>query len=476
MEFGEGPPLWFKIATLLLILSLLRVAPASSAVTAAFQQARVAASIDNHAAAAVALRRVVENEPWRDAIWEQIGREEYAAGRVEEALAAFQTADSRGALSADGQYLSGEAYVIQHDYPAAVTTWKNLLHTGGPSARVFEQLARLQREQGDFLGAIETLRAWHAYDAQDARVMYLLGLHLCVTRPEQALTLLLEAAQKDGRYTEPVQWLRRGLSLAGTSDQPSYGWLMIGRSLGSIAQWDLAAEAFHKAVEIAPDFAEGWAFLGEARVHIGGTGKPELERAYKLDRNSPVVNALYALSLRREGAYAEALKYLETVAAKEPQEPAWQIEIGNTVADLGDLSTAQMYFERAVELAPNNAQYRVYLARFSNQYNVDIRGMGLAAARQAVLLAPDDPSALDAMGWTMANLGDNASAERFLQQALEKDTTFALAALHLAQVYLNQQDAAKAYPYLKRAESLGINSPVADTARRLLKRYFGEGG
>lgn len=476
MQFGEGFPLWFKIAAALLILSLLRIAPASSAVTTAFQQARVASSVENHAAAAMALRRVVANEPWRDQLWEQIGREEYAAGRVEEALAAFQAAALRGSLSADGKYLAGEAYAVQHDYPAAVTAWKNLLQTNGPSARVFEQLARLQREQGDFAGAVETLSAWHAYDIQDARVAYLLGLHLCITQPEQALPLLLEAAQEDGRYTETVQWLRRGLSLAGTSDQPSYGWLMIGRSLGSIAQWDLAEEAFRKAVEIAPDYAEGWAFLGEARTHTGGTGKPELEQAYQLDQNSPVVNALYALSLRREGAYSEALKYLQAVASKEPQEPAWQVEIGNTVADLGDLSTAQGYFERAVELAPNNAQYRVYLARFSIQYNVDVRGMGLAASRQAVLLAPEDPSALDVMGWTLANLGDNASAERFLQQAIQKDTTFALASLHLAQVYLNQQEIAKAYPYLKRAESLSSNSAVGETARRLLQRYYGEGG
>jgi Tfp pilus assembly protein PilF len=107
---------------------------------------------------------------------------------------------------------------------------------------------------------------------------------------------------------------------------------------------------------------------------------------------------------------------------------------------------------------------------------VDLHTLGLPAARQAILLAPGDPGALDAMGLTLLKLGDDASAERFLQQALEKDATYAPASLHMGQLYLKQDDAGRAYLYLKRAANLGGKNSIGLTARRLLSQYYGEGG
>jgi tetratricopeptide (TPR) repeat protein len=129
-----------------------------------------------------------------------------------------------------------------------------------------------------------------------------------------------------------------------------------------------------------------------------------------------------------------------------------------------------------VNLEPNNAFAWRTLARFSIDYNSDIRGLGLPAARQALLLVPEDPAALDLLGLAFFQLGDTISAERFLQRAIEKDATFAEAYLHLGQLYIQQQESLLARDYLRQALVLAQEKPVGEMARRLLQQYFQEGG
>jgi tetratricopeptide (TPR) repeat protein len=250
---------------------------------------------------------------------------------------------------------------------------------------------------------------------------------------------------------------------------------MIGRALGSIGEWDAAERAFQQAVQISPGYAEAWGFLGEARYHLNGGGKADLDQADRLAPDSPVIRALMALYWRREGQPAKAMPYLEAIALAEPKEPTWQVEIGNTWVETGDLIKARAAYQKAVDLAPDISLYWQYLARFSIEYNVDIHTLGLGAARQAVVLAPEDTAALDTMGWALVNLGDYATAERFLQHALEKDATYAPACLHMGQLYLQRQENGQAYLYLKRAAALAGDTPTGRFARRLLSKYFGGG-
>lgn len=476
MQPGERISIIFRLFLPLILLVFLRTSPVPAAIQRDLTQARIAQEEGYPQAAADALRRVAAREPWRTNLWERIGQAEYAAGQNAEAESALQNALEAGTLSAEGRFLLGEIQLKLGNPAAAEKTWQDLLHDSGPSARVYERLVDLQRSQGDDAAVVTTLRAWHRSSAVDARAAFLLGLYLSAVQPEEALPYLLESVQRDAGYSEAVQSMRKGLALATNTDQPAYGWLMIGRSLGSIGQWRLAETAFKRSTDLAPGYAEAWAFLGEARVQNGATGKAELDRARALAPQSTVVNALYAFTLRRQAKYQDALVYLQAVAAQEPEEPIWQVEMGNTQVAMGDLSAARASYERAVALAPKNTVYHQALARFSVQYTVDIRGLGLPAARQAVLLSPNDPAALDTMGWTLANLGDAASAERFLQRALEHDPAHASANLHLGQLYLQQQRPAEAYFYLRQAASPGSEESASSIARRLLQRYYGEGG
>ncbi|MBE0699337.1 MAG: tetratricopeptide repeat protein, partial [Anaerolineaceae bacterium] len=194
-----------------------------------------------------------------------------------------------------------------------------------------------------------------------------------------------------------------------------------------------------------------------------------------LNEKSAVVRALLALNFRRQGKYDLALENLETVAVLEPDEPMWEVDLGNTWAEKGDLLVALVHFQKATTLDPQNSLYWQYLARFAVDYSVNVSSIGLPAARQAVVLAPNDPAALDVMGWTMVSLSDYATAERFLQQAVNRDATYPLALLHLGQLYLQEQNLDRAYSYLKRASLLAGDDTTGMVAKRLLLRYFSEG-
>ena len=285
-------------------------------------------------------------------------------------------------------------------------------------------------------------------------MLYPLGLLLYVEQPDEAVGLMEQAAKAEPALQEGLVGLKGALYMAQKNNSPAYRRVVLGRALAAMDNWDLAQLAFTRATQLDAGYAEAWAFLGEARWRLGLDGKAELERARALNPDSVLTQALLALRLRRRAQAEQALGYLQRVTKREPDRAVWQIEIGNTLTELGKLPQALPYYQHAVELEPQNAETWSTLARFCLLYHMEPRSLGLPAARQALLLAPNDPRQLDLMGWVMLNLGDLTSGERFLQQALQNDSTFAAAHLHLGQLYLQSGNNQGALVQLSAAKSL----------------------
>jgi Flp pilus assembly protein TadD len=97
---------------------------------------------------------------------------------------------------------------------------------------------------------------------------------------------------------------------------------------------------------------------------------------------------------------------------------------------------------------------------------------GLAAARRAVILDPQDPENVDTLGQVLVLLGDLASAERNFLRAIELDANHAPAHLHLGLVYMLQGERQLAYQEWQTVLLLVPGSPTAQQAERLVKNYF----
>ncbi len=464
---------WIGILVVCLVIAISGVLPYSLEVRHDLEYAQAAVSADDTGPASKALIRVVNMQPWRKELWQQAGEYAYAAGDLGSAITMLEKARAEHLISGDGLVVLGDAYLQNGDPIAALRAWKAGIRTGATVEGAFERIYNQQREQHDLIAARITLEDWIARHPGSVEPLYQNGLLLAVLDPEQALPVLLDASSRDPAYANRVETLRKGLSLALAAGDPVFARMQVGRSLATLGEWDLAQVCFEEAALLDPSYAEAWAFLGEARQQLQHDGFADLERASALSPDSVVVQALMSVYYRRQGQPELAVQYLKKIIEHEPDQAIWQLEMGNTLAETGDLVTAQTHFIKAAELEPDTPLYWMELARFSVVHGADVRGVALPAARQALQLAPKDTAVLDMNGQVMYQLGDLASAERFLQRALEIDSAYAPAHLHLGQVYLQWQRNDSARTHLSSAARLSDGGQVGETASRLLERYFG---
>ena len=406
--------------------------------------------------------------PWMPYLWEKAGVKAMQDGDAENAIVFFNKAIEHRAISKWGWLDLGMAYQARGELSMAVKAWEKAL----PLAQATSNLASAERSMGNFAGAIEYWRANIALEPENATAHYTLGLLLTATSPDKALPELMQAVKLNPDLDIPVHSLRNTLNTAFLSDDLSYQFLVSGRTLGALGEWDLAVEAFHNAIAERLNYADAWAWLGEAEQQQGLDGKFEIEQALAFDPESAMVQGLYGMYLQRQGQPDAALTAFHKAADLEPSNPGWQMALGSATEQTGDLVAAYGYYFQAVELAPADASTWRALVTFSVTNDVDVEVTGLPAARKLVDLAPTDWRSYDLAGQVEFLLEDYTAAEIYLKKAIQMSPTQAAPALHLGLVYMQTGDRISAYSYLYLATTLDPNGPYGWQAGRLLEEYF----
>ncbi len=456
----------------LVLAPVLGLIPRPAGLNGALRSARLALEAGGQKEAASYLARVAVYQPWRDSLWQAAGLAALAGGDAEQARQYLEVAVHNGHITAAGWLGLGDAYRLSGELQAALDAWDRALQSGQPAAEIYPRQIAIRLEQGDHLAAITALQSLIALRPDDPQTRYQLGLLLAAYQPELALTHLLAAVDLDAELTETVRLMEQNLQPSLESENPAYRLVNAGRALGLIDEWELASAAFEGATRINPEYAEAWAFLGEARDKTGQDPFPALERAIALQANSLPANLLLGLNLRRHGQPEQALLYLEKAAEIEPRNPVVQVEIAATLDEQGDFSAALDHYIQATQLAPFDATYWHLLAWYSLQSGTQIEEIGQTAARQALLLNEEDPIALDLMGYSYYLLGDLLTAQRFLHRVLELDASYAPVHLHLALVHLENDERAAAQSRLEQCIALAPGTPAADQAARILEQQF----
>jgi tetratricopeptide (TPR) repeat protein len=421
-----------------------------------------------HSAAALAYKSAAERLPWQPSLWETAGTSARLGGNLPDAITLLTKAAARNAISKNGWVSLGLADQESGDLPAAMKAWRNAL----PMAEAYRYLAQGQRTSGDFPAALDS---WHAsllQEPQEASARYQVGLLEMALAPSKALPDLMQAVQLDPKLDATVQNLRGALNAALLSDDRSYQFVISGRALGASGNWDLAGEAFRNAIALRADYAEAWAWLGEAKQQLGQDGSAEIERALAINPDSAMLQSLYGLYLQRHKQPEKALAAFQKAVALQPEEPGWQMALGGAYEQNGNLIAALEHYQRAVALAPGEATAWRALAEFSLRNSVDLAGTGLPAARRLVELVKNDWQADDIAGQILMENADIIGAEALLKKAVELDPTQAAPALHLGLLYLQTDNRASAYSYLNQAKVFDPDGPYGWQAKRLLEQYF----
>jgi tetratricopeptide (TPR) repeat protein len=458
-----------------LILSL-TLSPRPRQMQIGFMNAYQAIQKPIPAQAARWLTVILAFEPWRTDLRLEAGRYAAQAGDYSAAVELLEQVEQIQGLPAQDWQTLGDAYHALEEDTRAVFAWEKALKLGADQLSIMQRLLAIHAAQGDAAAATQDIKILADLQPTDAQAQALAGLRLSAEDPLSALPYLEKAAELDDELALKVGPLRDVILNASRSDDPSYLLLAAGRQLAVLENWDLASQAFTRAVQIRPDFGEAWAFLAESLQHQGdqeqAQAKDALDQAFKTSPNSVLVHLMASLYWQRLGDDAQAQDQLQKALSLEPENAVIYVEIGNILARNGDLQEARQFFQKAVALDPQEIPYRRALVDFLLHHQLELRESALPVARQAVLLSPNDPAALDLLGETLFLLGDYHTAGRFVERALRLDAEYAPALMHLGVISIFLGDNTKALQLLTQARDLASDQPTRSQAQRLLEYYF----
>jgi tetratricopeptide (TPR) repeat protein len=311
---------------------------------------------------------------------------------------------------------------------------------------------------------------------ENAEAYYHLGLKLMVLSPGEAGEPLAQAAKLEPNLEAGINRLRSALRQAAAVDDQAYQYTVIGQALASVNEWALAEAALEVAVESDPDYAEAWAYLGEARSHNETEDALDaLQTAHDLDPDSLSANLFLSLYYQREGTPGQALPYLRAALKHDPGNLALNQNLAQTLVDAGMVEQAFEHLQSVVEANPTQADRWIILAKLSLDNQLKTGEIGLPAAREAALLSPDEPQADLLLGRAYLQEGNLVLAERFLTEAANGDPTLAAPHYYLGVLYLNSERLSLAKEHLIQARELAAednNLAILELAKNILEEYF----
>ena len=453
-----------RVVSFLLLLVIAVLAPV---VASGYSELKQASTSGTPLEAAGHYKAAALRLPWRVDLYELAGHAYYQAKEYSPAEAAYRKAFERHALSPEGRVAWGDVLYLSHDSEQATQIWEQGLAQEHFSEMLYSRLAQVYKENKDYSHAAQVLQKYVAVHPEDAAAHYRLGLLLTLMDQNTALSELVTASQLDPQFDPAMEVLRSALNQASLRESSSDRFVLIGRGLALVQEWELARFAFDAAVKADEENAEAWAWLGEASHQTGSDGGTALDRALALDANSPIVRGLRGLSFERAGKFRSALTEFQAAAQLDDQNPAWQVSIGETYSKLGDLIRALEAYQAATKLAPRDTGYLRLLALFCAQNNVNINSVGIPAAQKAVALEKDSVDSLDLLGWLLMLDKRYEYSKQIFDQALAVDPKNAAVHLHLGMLYLQMDDRAQAQEHFVTARDLGSTE-----AESILNQYF----
>jgi tetratricopeptide (TPR) repeat protein len=138
---------------------------------------------------------------------------------------------------------------------------------------------------------------------------------------------------------------------------------------------------------------------------------------------------------------------------------------------MGKKNEAIAEYQKILRLAQNNVATLNNLAFLYAEDNRDLP-MALQLAARAYILAPNDGSVQDTLGFVLLKNNKFAEAEKALKRAIETMPGNASIRYHLALVYKEQNNNALAIEHVQKAISTG-DFPEAEQANILLAELNG---
>jgi tetratricopeptide (TPR) repeat protein len=308
------------------------------------------------------------------------------------------------------------------------------------------------------------------YFPTDAFFLYRQGLVLIPTAPERAGQYLALAENFNPSRRISIEPILK--ALGNTSVALEDYWLGISDALAAAGEWRIASYTALRALQIDPDSPSALAMLGQIKDALGEDGLEYLSEALSIDPSSTYALALMGMHWLGKGDLTSALEYFTLLAALQPEESAWRINIGNIAARKNDFGTSLDAFQAASDLQPEELRNWQQLAQFCLAYSIQVQSVGHDAATQSLLLAPDDPLSSEIMARVFLFEGDKDDAGKFFQRALSLNPDFSSSHYYLGVLLFFQGRKLEAYNQLFEVIRISGDDDYGAMAREFLEKYF----
>ncbi|MBN1439825.1 MAG: tetratricopeptide repeat protein [Anaerolineales bacterium] len=396
---------------------------------------------------------------------ELLGRRDFPA-----AVCFFRLAEDTHQRDPHFLYELGEAYWGSGDLESALEQWEKALAL----APAWDELSvRLWKGyfQGEFWDRAEpAISRRLARHADDVEAKFALALVRAARNPGSALDLLAALRTAPKPVSTNARALEAVIRAAIARRVPEYIFAATGEELLRQGQAALAKEALRRAIERNPNYGEAYALLGLAQEATGGDPEESYRRGVALAPNSALACLAYGAWLRRQGESTLARWWLIQAWIARPGDWIIAAELAQLDFDRGNLNDAEQWLLQSVAAYPAEPEAWIALAAFFIENDYRVEANGIPAARQAVILAPDNDRALDLLGLGWYKLADFSTAERMFLRALEKNPDSAKVHLHLGMCYWEQGRAAEARSEWETALQLDPRGAVGRQAEEFLSR------
>ena len=304
-------------------------------------------------------------------------------------------AQGTAANSAAGFLQQGTAAMRRGDLSTAESAFRSAAQAQPNRAEAYLGLGLVELRKGDALAAADALGRAGKLDAR------LGGAHLFLGIAQYQL----------GMTDDAVASLRAELALNPTSIEAST-WLTI-----VLLAADRAEEAIpvvDRAVMLKPEDSQ--LLYLQAKAH-GLIVKSALAKLFAQDPDSALVHRASAENYAGAGDTEKAITEFQAALHKEPDSPDLLEALGEAQQKGGHAEAAAGTFARELTLNPNSAVALYDLGRIDVEGGKPADGVALLRRAQAAhaVASPTDFY----LGLGLAELGQNAEAERWLKAALE---------------------------------------------------------
>jgi superkiller protein 3 len=410
-------------------------------------------------------------------------------GKATDALALAKQAVEAGQTPAALAVLA-RAQVRSGDGPGALASADKAVAAGATSALAHVARAEALVALGKNVEAEAAARKATELDPKSALAQSRLALALIRTnRAAEAVAAGKRATEVDDKFGEGFAMY--GLALVAAEPQKNWSEAIaqaqqgafldldnphvqtaVGKIFETNGQLEQAANVYRKALASDPAYAAARLALIQAELNRGNRDAA-LEEAKKAEASapSPELSLLIGENLARKGDYGQALGYLEKATKGLPGNPdAWAL-VGRAYHAARRYDNAADAYKKAVELAPQNANYRSTLGLILGQAG-DLEG-GLAE----LLKVTSTPGYKDAAGWTnlgwiYRNLNKPQESIAAYQKGLAFDPKQEQAALGLGWAYSYTKDYDKAIEAYNKAIQIDSKEAAADASLGIAWGYY----